>query len=156
MTKFKPVSSQVDFPVLERELLEYWNNKKIVEKYLKKNNSSEKKFSFLDGPITANNPMGVHHGWSRTYKDLWERFFNMHGYKQRFQNGFDEQGLWVEVNVEKDFVITGGIAKNTGVTSRVEKELKITALPRPAKFDPQLAGAIGAALFAKALVERGK
>ncbi|OGE64652.1 isoleucine--tRNA ligase [Candidatus Daviesbacteria bacterium RIFCSPLOWO2_02_FULL_36_7] len=102
MLKFKPVSSQVDFPALERELLGYWYKEGIVEKYLNKNNSSDKKFSFLDGPITANNPMGVHHAWGRTYKDLWQRFFNMKGYKQRFQNGFDEQGLWVEVEVEKE------------------------------------------------------
>ncbi|MBI3103792.1 isoleucine--tRNA ligase [Candidatus Daviesbacteria bacterium] len=101
MTTFKPVSSQVDFPTLERELLEYWYKKGIVEKYLNKNQNSHKKFSFLDGPITANNPMGVHHAWGRTYKDLWQRFFNMQGYAQRFQNGFDEQGLWVEVEVEK-------------------------------------------------------
>ncbi len=101
-TKFKPVSSQVDFPALERELLDYWHKESIVEKYLKRNASADKKFSFLDGPITANNPMGVHHAWGRTYKDLWQRFFNMQGYKQRFQNGFDEQGLWVEVEVEKE------------------------------------------------------
>ncbi|MFI5241303.1 MAG: class I tRNA ligase family protein, partial [Microgenomates group bacterium] len=50
----------------------------------------------------ANNPMGVHHAWGRTYKDLWPRFYNMRGYKQRFQNGFDCQGLWVEVEVEKE------------------------------------------------------
>lgn len=96
------MSSQIDFPALEKELLEYWYSEKIVEKYLKENNSQEKKFSFLDGPITANNPMGVHHAWGRTYKDLWQRFFNMKGCKQRFQNGFDEQGLWVEVEVEKE------------------------------------------------------
>ena len=102
MAKFKPVSSQVDFPKLERELLDYWYKQGIVEKYLQKNQNSDKKFSFLDGPITANNPMGVHHGWGRTYKDLWQRFFNMKGYQQRFQNGFDEQGLWVEVEVEKE------------------------------------------------------
>ncbi len=102
MSKFKPVSSQVDFPALERELLEFWYSKRIVEKYLKRNQSSKQKFSFLDGPITANNPMGVHHAWGRTYKDLWQRFFNMKGYAQRFQNGFDEQGLWVEVEVEKE------------------------------------------------------
>ncbi len=101
MHKFKPVSSQVDFPALERELLDYWHSQGIVEKYLNKNKSSDQKFSFLDGPITANNPMGVHHAWGRTYKDLWQRFFNMKGYRQRFQNGFDEQGLWVEVEVEK-------------------------------------------------------
>lgn len=99
---FKPVSSQVDFPALERELLKYWYQEGIIEKYLKKNAGSDKKFSFLDGPITANNPMGVHHGWGRTYKDLWQRFYNMRGFRQRFQNGFDEQGLWVEVEVEKE------------------------------------------------------
>ncbi|MDO8461046.1 MAG: class I tRNA ligase family protein, partial [bacterium] len=99
---FKPVSPKVDFSKLEREILEKWYKKGIVKKYLAKNNSSKKKFSFLDGPITANNPMGVHHAWGRTYKDLWQRFWNMRGYKQRFQNGFDEQGLWVEVEVEKE------------------------------------------------------
>ncbi len=99
--KLKPVSSEVDFPALERELLESWYQNGIIEKYLHKNDQSEQKFSFLDGPITANNPMGVHHAWGRTYKDLWQRFFNMRGFKQRFQNGFDEQGLWVEVEVEK-------------------------------------------------------
>ena len=56
--------------------------------------------------------------------------------------------------VEKDFAITGGIAKNVGVVSRIEKELGIQAL-KP-RYDTQLAGAIGAALFAKALVEKGK
>lgn len=98
----KPVSSQVDFPALERQILDYWYREGIVEKYLHRNKTSDKKFSFLDGPITANNPMGVHHAWGRTYKDLWQRFFNMKGFRQRFQNGFDEQGLWVEVEVEKE------------------------------------------------------
>jgi len=82
--------------------LDFWNQEGIVKKYLKRNDNSKEKFSFLDGPITANNPMGVHHAWGRTYKDLWQRFFNMRGFKERFQNGFDEQGLWVEVEVEKE------------------------------------------------------
>jgi len=87
---------------MEKRLLDYWYSKGIVKKYLERNKKSKKKFSFLDGPITANNPMGVHHAWGRSYKDLWQRFYNMLGYKQRFQNGFDEQGLWVEVEVEKE------------------------------------------------------
>jgi len=99
---FKSVNPKVDFPKLEKDLLDKWYKSGIVNKYLKKNNSSKKKFSFLDGPITANNPMGAHHAWGRTYKDFWQRFWNMNGYKQRFQNGFDEQGLWVEVEVEKE------------------------------------------------------
>ncbi len=60
------------------------------------------KFRFLDGPITANGPMGVHHAWGRTYKDLFQRYHAMLGQDQRFQNGFDCQGLWVEVEVEKE------------------------------------------------------
>jgi len=99
---FIEVDPKPDFPRMERELLKQWNNKGIVKKYLQKNNDSENYFSFLDGPITANNPMGVHHAWGRTYKDLWQRFYNMRGFKQRFQNGFDCQGLWVEVEVEKE------------------------------------------------------
>ena len=99
---FDAVDVKVDFPAMERILLEDWYKKGIVEKYLNKNKNSKKTFSFLDGPITANNPMGVHHAWGRTYKDLWQRYKNMQGYKQRFQNGFDCQGLWVEVEVEKE------------------------------------------------------
>jgi isoleucyl-tRNA synthetase len=99
---FDPVDPKPDFPAKERDLLEKWYKEGIVKKYLAKNNSSLKNFSFLDGPITANNPMGVHHAWGRTYKDLWQRYKNMQGFKERFQNGFDCQGLWVEVEVEKE------------------------------------------------------
>ena len=99
---FEPTTPNVDFVALEKEIFAYWQKNKILEKYLQKNKNSKRKFSFLDGPITANNPMGVHHAWGRTYKDLWQRFYNLMGYKQRFQNGFDCQGLWVEVEVEKE------------------------------------------------------
>jgi len=99
---FKPVTSKVDFPESERRILDWWSKNGVIKKYLQRNKNSKKRFSFLDGPITANNPMGVHHAWGRTYKDLWQRFFNMKGYQGRFQNGFDNQGLWVEVEVEKE------------------------------------------------------
>ena len=99
---FKPVTPKVDFVEIEKKILEWWEKLGILEKYLQRNKNSKNKFSFLDGPITANNPMGVHHAWGRTYKDLWQRFFNMKGCRQRFQNGFDNQGLWVEVEVEKE------------------------------------------------------
>ena len=99
---FKPVTPSVNFVDQEKKLLKKWYGTGIVNKYLHKNDKSPNKFSFLDGPITANNPMGVHHAWSRTYKDFWQRYWNMQGRRQRFQNGFDEQGLWVEVEVEKE------------------------------------------------------
>ncbi len=99
---FDPVETQVNFPELEKVLLKKWYKNGIVKKYLARNKNSKKYFSFMDGPITANNPMGIHHAWGRTYKDLWQRFKNMQGYRERFQNGFDCQGLWVEVEVEKE------------------------------------------------------
>lgn len=91
-----------NFPELEKKWLSHWDEHGTMSKYTAKNKDSGKKFSFIDGPITANNPMGVHHGWGRTYKDLWQKFHNLLGFKQRFQNGFDCQGLWVEVEVEKE------------------------------------------------------
>lgn len=98
----QPVEAIPDFPKLERQLLMTWEKNNVVEKYLRRNIRSSDYFRFLDGPITANNPMGIHHAWGRTYKDLWQRFYNMRGSRQRFQNGFDAQGLWVEVEVEKE------------------------------------------------------
>ncbi|MDR2525683.1 MAG: isoleucine--tRNA ligase [Oscillospiraceae bacterium] len=59
-------------------------------------------FRFLDGPITANNPMGIHHAWGRSLKDIYIRYKFQQGYACRCQNGFDSQGLWVEVGVEKE------------------------------------------------------
>jgi len=115
---FEPVDLKVSFPELEKKLLTDWNKSGLVKKYLNRNKNSKKSFSFLDGPITANNPMGVHHAWGRAYKDIWQRFKNMQGYRQRFQNGFDCQGLWVEVEVEKELrfknkkdIETFGVAK---------------------------------------------
>lgn len=54
--------------------------------------------------------------------------------------------------MEEDFAITGGIAKNIGVVSRLEKQLGVKAL-KP-KYDTQIAGALGAALFAQALLAK--
>ena len=74
----------------------------MLARYLARNAHSDERFSFLDGPITANNPMGVHHAWGRTYKDLYQRYQTMLGKRQRYQNGFDCQGLWIEVEVERE------------------------------------------------------
>ncbi len=98
---FDKVETQVDFPALERAVLEFWERTGAFEK-LRQKNKSGPRWSFLDGPITANNPMGVHHAWGRTYKDAYQRYHAMLGQHQRYQNGFDCQGLWVEVEVEKE------------------------------------------------------
>jgi len=98
---FKEVPSKVDFPAQERELLDFWKRMDSFKK-MRQIHEGQPHWSFIDGPITANNPMGVHHGWGRTYKDLFNRFWTMRGRELRYQNGFDCQGLWVEVEVEKE------------------------------------------------------
>jgi len=98
---FQEVPTKVDFPAQELELLKFWKENQSFQK-LRKLHEHDPHWSFIDGPITANNPMGVHHGWGRTYKDVFQRFWTMRGRKLRYQNGFDCQGLWVEVEVEKE------------------------------------------------------
>ena len=108
---FKSVDARVDFPEMERDILQWWEENDIAKKYMERNQNSGKRYSFIDGPITANNPMGVHHAWGRGYKDLFTRFRTMQGYEQRYQNGFDGQGLWIEVEVEKEL----GFASKTDI-----------------------------------------
>ena len=98
---FEPVSTNPNFPEQERARLKWWKDTDAFNQ-LRLLRAGGPTWSFTDGPITANNPMGVHHAWGRTYKDLFQRYRAMRGFDQRWQNGFDCQGLWVEVNVEKD------------------------------------------------------
>lgn len=85
----------------EHEVLRFWEENDCFGK-LRAKNAGHTRFRFLDGPITANNPMGIHHAWGRSLKDIFIRYKAMQGYDCRYQNGFDAQGLWVEVEVEKE------------------------------------------------------
>jgi len=98
--RFKPLPDKPDHPALERGILDWWDRERIFDR-LRESNRGGPRFSFIDGPITANNPMGVHHAWGRTLKDVFQRYRALRGCDQRYQNGFDCQGLWVEVEVEK-------------------------------------------------------
>ncbi|MFO7638866.1 MAG: isoleucine--tRNA ligase [bacterium] len=99
--RFQPVPRRPDHVELERRILAFWQEGGFFRRLVERNRGGDK-FRFLDGPITANNPMGVHHAWGRTIKDLFQRYQAMQGRDQRWQNGFDCQGLWVEVEVEKE------------------------------------------------------
>jgi isoleucyl-tRNA synthetase len=97
---FARLPDKPDHPALEQELLACWERERIFGR-LREQNRGGPRFSFIDGPITANNPMGVHHAWGRTLKDVFQRYKAMRGFDERYQNGFDSQGLWVEVEVER-------------------------------------------------------
>lgn len=95
--------SEQDFNFIDMEhsVLDFWEKNKCFEK-LREKNKDGKVFRFLDGPITANNPMGIHHAWGRTLKDIFLRYKGMNGCTSHYRNGFDGQGLWIEVEVEKE------------------------------------------------------
>src|SRR5689334_4667552 len=97
---FASLPNVPDHPGLERDLLDLWEQERTFER-LREQNAGGPRFSFMDGPITANAPAGVHHGIGRTLKDVFQRYKAMRGHQLRYQNGFDSQGLHVEVQVEK-------------------------------------------------------
>ena len=99
-TQVRAASPVPDHPALELAVLERWDAERIFDR-LREQNRGGPRFSFVDGPITANNAMGVHHAWGRTLKDVFQRYQALRGHELRYQNGFDCQGLWVEVEVEK-------------------------------------------------------
>jgi len=98
---FQPLPKVPDHPRLEEEILAWWDERGIFEQ-LRGQNRGHPKWSFVDGPVTANKTLGVHTAWGRTLKDVFQRYKALRGFDQRYQNGFDCQGLWIEVGVERE------------------------------------------------------
>src|SRR5881392_84620 len=97
---FAPLPPVPDHPRLEEEILQWWEDEQVFRQLRDKNHGGPK-FSFMDGPITANAPAGVHHGLGRALNDVFQRYKALRGFDLRYPTGFDSQGLWVEVEVER-------------------------------------------------------
>jgi isoleucyl-tRNA synthetase len=97
---FRPLPQVPDHPALEQEVLSWWEERETFRR-LRELNRGGPRFSFFDGPVTANKTLGVHTAWGRALKDVFQRYKALQGFDQRYQNGFDCQGLWIEVGVEK-------------------------------------------------------
>ncbi|MFL6204657.1 MAG: isoleucine--tRNA ligase [Acidimicrobiales bacterium] len=98
---FAPLPDKPDHDALERAVLDRWDLERTFDQ-LRAKNASGPRFSFIDGPVTANKSLAVHTAWGRTLKDVFQRYKALRGYHQRYQNGFDCQGLWIEVGVERE------------------------------------------------------
>jgi isoleucyl-tRNA synthetase len=98
---FKRLPQVPDHPALEEEILAWWEERNTFAR-LREQTSGGPKWSFVDGPVTANKNLGVHTAWGRTLKDVFQRYKALRGFDQRYQNGFDCQGLWIEVGVERE------------------------------------------------------
>jgi isoleucyl-tRNA synthetase len=97
---FETLPEKPDANTLELAVLDRWAREQTFEA-LRAKNSGGPKWSFVDGPVTANKKLAVHTAWGRTLKDVFQRYKALRGFDQRYQNGFDCQGLWIEVGVER-------------------------------------------------------
>jgi len=97
---FPEYSTSTPYSVLEKEVLDYWNDHQIFRKTLEER-ASARVFSFYEGPPTVNGKPGVHHVFSRTIKDVVCRYKTMQGYRVPRKAGWDTHGLPVEISVEK-------------------------------------------------------
>ncbi|WP_293911776.1 isoleucine--tRNA ligase [Deinococcus sp.] len=99
-TMFNPVQPSPNFPALEEQTLAWWQDKQIFERSLKQTEGGPR-YTFYEGPPTANGQPGIHHVQARSFKDLFPRFRTMQGYHVPRKAGWDTHGLPVELGVEK-------------------------------------------------------
>ncbi|HEX7082959.1 MAG TPA: isoleucine--tRNA ligase [Gaiellaceae bacterium] len=98
---FAALPDKPDHPALELDVLDWWERERVFEQVRERNRGGPI-WSFVDGPVTANKSLAVHTAWGRTLKDVFQRYKALRGFDQRYQNGFDCQGLWIEVGVERE------------------------------------------------------
>ena len=98
---FKPVSSKVDFPELEKGVLQLWKDIDVFRR-TETEREGEPLFVLHEGPPTANGSPGIHHVLARVFKDIICRYKTMKGYRCLRKGGWDTHGLPVELEVEKE------------------------------------------------------
>jgi isoleucyl-tRNA synthetase len=98
--------AQIDLPAVEVGILDFWTQNQIFEKSVENRNGS-KRWSFYEGPPTANGKPGTHHIEARVFKDLFPRFQTMKGKQVIRKAGWDCHGLPVEIAVEKELGFSG-------------------------------------------------
>ena len=106
MALFEKVSPQVDFPKLEKDIVDLWKRTEAFRKSVE-SRPVDKPFVFYEGPPTANGRPGFHHVLSRAFKDLIPRYKTMQGYRVERKGGWDCHGLPVELEVEKELGLSG-------------------------------------------------
>ncbi|HZG97495.1 MAG TPA: class I tRNA ligase family protein, partial [Nocardioidaceae bacterium] len=106
MSSYRPVPAQVDLPMLERDVLERWAADDVFAASLRRT-AGAPRWTFYEGPPTANGRPGAHHVEARVFKDVFPRYQTMRGRHVERRAGWDCQGLPVEVGVEKELGISG-------------------------------------------------
>ena len=104
--KINSLPAQIDLPAMEMGVLDFWTQNQVFEKSVENRNGADR-WSFYEGPPTANGKPGTHHIEARVFKDLFPRFQTMKGKQVIRKAGWDCHGLPVEIAVEKELGFTG-------------------------------------------------
>ena len=97
---FQPVSSNVSFPELEEQVLQFWSDQSIYDQSLAQRTDGPR-YVFFEGPPTANGLPHPGHCLTRAIKDLFPRYKTMKGFYCERKAGWDTHGLPVETEVCK-------------------------------------------------------
>lgn len=118
---YKEISGARRQQELEERVIERWKDRGVFEQSLDRR-SSAPRFTFYEGPPTANGRPGIHHVLARTLKDVICRYRDLSGFRVERKAGWDTHGLPVEVEVEKSLGIHGKDAiRDHGVESFTRK-----------------------------------
>ncbi|MDP9317776.1 MAG: isoleucine--tRNA ligase, partial [Actinomycetota bacterium] len=104
--QYRAVPAQVDLPALEQDILRFWRENATFEASLEQAEGHQR-WTFYEGPPTANGVPGTHHVEARVFKDVFPRFKTMQGFRVDRKAGWDCQGLHVEVGIEKELGLSG-------------------------------------------------
>ncbi|MEL6894887.1 MAG: isoleucine--tRNA ligase, partial [Planctomycetota bacterium] len=104
MSAFSPAPKSPNFPQLEKEVLEFWDQHDIYQQSLKRRKGAPP-FVFYEGPPTANGLPHPGHCLTRAIKDVFPRYKTMKGFRCDRKAGWDTHGLPVEVEVGKELGI---------------------------------------------------
>lgn len=103
---YNPVDPKVEFPKMEKAILEFWRQNSIFQKSIDQREGSEE-FVFYDGPPFATGLPHFGHFVPGTIKDIIPRYKTMKGFKVNRRFGWDCHGLPVEYEMEKELGISG-------------------------------------------------
>ncbi len=103
---YNAVAPQVDLPALEHDVLAFWRDHDTFGKSLAQT-ADGPRWTFYEGPPTANGMPGTHHIEARAFKDVFPRFKTMQGFRVDRKAGWDCHGLPVELAVEKELGFSG-------------------------------------------------
>ena len=103
---YHAVAPQVDLPAMEHDVLAFWQQHQTFEASLAQTDGAPR-WTFYEGPPTANGMPGTHHIEARVFKDLFPRYKTMRGMHVERKAGWDCHGLPVELAVEKELGFSG-------------------------------------------------